>query len=73
MNRETEDDEVSALIVEVIRANPGIKARDIRDKVRAKRTRANHDALKRLVEKLISDRVIENRGSPGRHAYFLVE
>lgn len=68
----SEDAEVKALIVEVIRENPGIKAREIREQIRKRRSRANHDALKRLVESLVADGVIQNRGSKGRHAYFLV-
>jgi predicted transcriptional regulator len=70
--RGNEDAEVRTAILEAIRENPGIKAREIRDKVRAKRNRANHDALMRLVAELVAEGVIENRGSKGRHAYFVL-
>lgn len=68
-----EDAGVRTLIIEVIRESPGIKAREIRDKVRDRRKRANHDELQRLVAALVSEGVIENRGSKGKHAYFIVE
>lgn len=67
-----EDADLKALVVAVICENPGIKAREIREKVRERRHRANHDALQRLVEALLADGIIENRGSKGRHAYFIV-